>query len=1008
MTTDRIAFIAAILLVPGILIGSTRADAQQRQRGICRVDILQIDLHQQDCGRRNQIVCDSGAACDPGFRALSFAAAGEPNVVLDCSILPDETITGVCTPCGSEQEIGCAAPDRCDAGLGFVTTAGLDGPISACSTLLPDDPDSITFTVPAVEPFFPGATYFINLPPIEVFIEAYGTCSDGLPVNQAGASREAWPISEPPATGSAQSSGTAIILHGRGSDCEAMNDLLLGDAAGGASVFERHRRTYCIQYDQAPGSRVVQVLEPVEQVQGEGPTACSAAGTCSFDTSHPLRSFQAPSHSIAGIASAVAQAIRSIPSEGELSLIAHSQGGFIARALLHRHYDDLRWTGSKVVRMITLGHPYFGMVADPSLATPWLCIQDSSLDCHVLRWLWGWQDWLGTTPGSIDNGDFPQIAWTAVGGDGGATVPGGLGAGPSVPDACLEIFGGVDAATIAGDGGVSTQSSLGIDESGFFFTPIGSALVLDSTLVNCDHSSTCLLRKALVVDPELLPAAEPPSLPVPGALVFDGLDDVVGGLGPAQVTALTITGALTLEAWISPDAAGTTGLILNKEGEYELGLIDGELSWAIANASPGWEWQGSGFFPPANEWSHIALVYDPAGSVAVYVDGVRSSVHTASGPIGDAEPLDDFRIGYREREIGGYFDGRLDDIRVWKRALDRATLGANLRGEVEAADPDLLGWWTFDEGSGAPLLDRSAYGHHLSQVALSASAAPVRRPEDRERAGGAMYFDGIDDFVRISDPISLSALEMSGALTIEAWLNPRGPGGAAGGVVLNKEGEYALTRLTDGTLAFSLANASPGWVTVATAATAPVHDWTHIALVYQSGPPGSVEIFENGVLVDTLVASGLIGDFSPAQDELRIGGRQATANDQWFHGLLDEVRLWNVARSASEIAADYDRLLPDPSQPGLRGYWRFDQRGGSLVADASSAGHNAHRGVPTAAGAPVPSWGPALPDHPPGLMALPEPGLGVALGAGFLMLVRPTKRRGRQARISTPAATDMP
>lgn len=105
----RIAFIAAVVLAPGILLESTPAEAQQRQRGICRVDILQIDLHQQDCGRRNQIVCDSGAACDSGFRALSFAAAGEPNVVLDCSILPDETITRVCTPYGSEEELGNGA-----------------------------------------------------------------------------------------------------------------------------------------------------------------------------------------------------------------------------------------------------------------------------------------------------------------------------------------------------------------------------------------------------------------------------------------------------------------------------------------------------------------------------------------------------------------------------------------------------------------------------------------------------------------------------------------------------------------------------------------------------------------------------------------------------------------------------------------------------------------------------------------------------------------------------------
>jgi len=1007
----RLALRAATILAVGPLLASAPAAAQQRQRGICSVEILgvPIDLHQQDCGRTNQIVCDSGAACDPGFRALSFVAAGEPDVVLDCSILPDETITGACTPCGSEREPGCAAPNRCDAGLEFITPAGLDGPISACSELLPPDPPSIEFSIPPFQPYFPGANISIDLPPIETFIETYGTCSDGLAVNLAGASREVWPAPEPQPEPAPPSRSTAIVLHGRGSNCTNLNGLLQGEATGGGGLFERHSRTYCIEYDQPPrdGSRTVVAYEPVEQGSGAGPLVCAAAGSCSFDVSRPLVSVQAPAYSIAGLAAGIAQAIRALPIEGEITLVAHSQGGFLARALLHRHYDDLRWTGSEVSRVVTLGHPYFGMVVDPSLAAPWLCTNDASLDCHVLRWLRGWQGWLGTTAGGIDRDDFPQLEWTAVGGDGGATVPGALGAGPDVSDQCLEIFGGVDAATIAGDGGVSTQSSLGVDETGFFFTPIGSSLALSPRLVNCDHGSSCLLREALEVDPALIPSGEPAGPHVPGALLFDGIDDVVGGLSAPQVEALTITGALTLEAWIAPRASGSSGLILNKEGEYELGLLDGELSWAIANASPGWEWQGSGFFPPAGEWTHVAIVYDPAGpsgTVEVRVDGVRSSVHPASGPIGDAEPLDDFQIGYRARAIGDHFDGRIDDVRVWKRALDDATLRAHVAGAaagdfddgVDAADPDLLGWWAFDEGAGAVLVDRSANGHHLSLVALGANAAPARRREDRRRAGGTLYFDGVDDFARIADPGALAALEMTSALTIEAWLHPRGLGGAGGGVILNKEGEYALTRLPDGTIAFSLANSSPGWVTVATAARAPVHAWTHVALAYQHGTPGSVAIYENGALVDTLVAGGLIGDFTPAMDELRIGGRQATANNQWFHGALDELRLWNVARTPAEIAADYDRILADPSAPGLRGNWRFDQWTGSLVADASGAGHHAKRGAPTAASAPVPSWGPALPGHPAGLVEVPEAGVGGALAAGVVGLSWAVRRRAAQ------------
>lgn len=44
---------------------------------------------------------------------------------------------------------------------------------------------------------------------------------------------------------------------------------------------------------------------------------------------------------------------------------------------------------------------------------------------------------------------------------------------------------------------------------------------------------------------------------------------------------------------------------------------------------------------------------------------------------------------------------------------------------------------------------------------------------------------------------------------------------------------------------------------------------------------------------------------------------------QAITGELDEVRLWNVARSDEEIARDYNRILPG-NQPGLRAYYRFD------------------------------------------------------------------------------------
>jgi len=989
---------ACVLTVTLAFVAPTPANAAQRTRGFCYLNVPLIfsgDLHQEDCGRNDQINCNSGAHCDAGYRPVYLADAGQSNVSVSCGALPNETVSAACVSCGGEGEIACSG-NQCDGGLGYLSTNSLNGSISACDELLPNDPPDVSITVPAKTilgiTYFSGATYNISIPSAASFVNAYGTCSDGFPVNMADASRENWPSAEPALGGN----GTAIFIHGRGGSCSGHSALLHAD---GGMLFERNHRTYCVEYDQPASRQRVRIYQPIEQANGTGPLPCAIDGTCSFDMAHPVETVDASSYTVPGVAAAVARAIQSVPTEGEITLLAASQGGFLARALLHEHYDDLRWTGNEISRVITLGHPYYGMVVDPSLAAAWLCSNDSTFDCSVLEWLWGWQNWLGSTSGSIDDDDFPQIEWTAAAGDGGATVPGAMDSGPSVSDQCLEIFGGGWAPDIAGDGGVSTASSLGIDELGFF-SPVTSLAFDSAPLLNCDHSSDCLLREALVLDPEMVPIAGPAPLPIPGALAFDGVDDQVGGLGAPQLDTLTVTGELTLEAWIWPSLNMQSATILSKEGEYGLALIEGELEWGLANTSPGWTWLESGFHPPTNEWSHVALVYDPVGSAIVYVNGVEFKSRMDFGPIGDADSFDDFRIGSGENPSSGQFEGRLDDVRVWKRALQKTELRPVLDGLVDASDPDLLGWWVFDEGAGDALLDRSSYGHHLSLSAYGTSAVPNRLAEDRLRGGGAMYFDGVDDYTGVSDPVSLTDLEMDGALTMEAWLNPRGPGGAGGGVILNKEGEYALTRMVDGTIAFSLANSSPGWTTRLTAATAPEHTWTHIAVAYQDGTPGSIEIYENGLLVDSIPANGLIGDFHATWDELRIGGRQGLSNNQWFHGLLDEVRVWNIQRTSAEVAQYHDQVLDGASQSGLKGYWRFDQRTGELVSDSSTASHHASLGITDGPNTPIRSHGPALPGYPAGILPVPEPGLLLQLIGGVACLIG--LRRRTQGRLGKP------
>src|SRR4029077_18000384 len=79
-----------------------------------------------------------------------------------------------------------------------------------------------------------------------------------------------------------------------------------------------------------------------------------------------------------------------------------------------------------------------------------------------------------------------------------------------------------------------------------------------------------------------------------------------------------------------------------------------------------------------------------------------------------------------------------------------------------------------------------------------------------------------------------------------------------------------------------------------------------------------------------------------------------TVDGHYFVGLIDEVRVWNIARSAAQIAATMRQRLAG-NETGLVGYWRFDDVGGTTALDSSP-----RNAVTTFSGTPSsPAWVPS-------------------------------------------------
>lgn len=120
--------------------------------------------------------------------------------------------------------------------------------------------------------------------------------------------------------------------------------------------------------------------------------------------------------------------------------------------------------------------------------------------------------------------------------------------------------------------------------------------------------------------------------------------------------------------------------------------------------------------------------------------------------------------------------------------------------------------------------------------------------------------------------------------------------------------------------------------------------WYHLAGTYDGT---SLKLIIDGVLVSSLnvgIPAIAIGNTSPLYLSYNDVKTSSKEFPYYFTGLMDEVRIWNYARSAAEIRTTMDTSLTG-SEPGLVGYWTFDEDSTSqVVNDATINGSDGQLG----------------------------------------------------------------
>jgi len=162
------------------------------------------------------------------------------------------------------------------------------------------------------------------------------------------------------------------------------------------------------------------------------------------------------------------------------------------------------------------------------------------------------------------------------------------------------------------------------------------------------------------------------------ALSFDGINDIVTS---PDANDLDLTNAMTLEAWVFPTATLTSpAAVIAKEHVYFLyaNLYNNLPHGGVRIGSTNYLASGTSPLQP-NVWTHLAVTYDGT-IVRLYSNGVQVSTLPATGSI--SVSANQLWIG--SSVFNEFFPGRIDQVRIFNRALTLAEIVSNMNTAITA------------------------------------------------------------------------------------------------------------------------------------------------------------------------------------------------------------------------------------------------------------------------------------------------------------------------------------
>ncbi|SFN63911.1 Por secretion system C-terminal sorting domain-containing protein [Chryseobacterium oleae] len=241
----------------------------------------------------------------------------------------------------------------------------------------------------------------------------------------------------------------------------------------------------------------------------------------------------------------------------------------------------------------------------------------------------------------------------------------------------------------------------------------------------------------------------------------------VGGTTPSGSTSLLLDGtsesgsagnmnlsgsALSFEGWIKPSSFKSgfpyissimgTEVSTGNSALLRLGdasLANNKLQFVISINNTSQKLAGTTALN-ANTWYHVAATYD-GSAMKIYINGVLDASRSQTGSITSNGA---FNVGYAY-DSSRNFQGKIDEFRVWKRALTQTEISQKMCN-VTLPATSLAAYWKFNEGSGSSVQDSSGNGLALTLTGVDASnwATDIPCPAGNQKASASAKNQKID------------------------------------------------------------------------------------------------------------------------------------------------------------------------------------------------------------------------------------------------------------------------